>query len=146
MRHDPEAFRLVNRKLDALAEAIEKLQPVLKQIGPHMDWSGGALADLEWACEQVTAAADALVAAIERWIPSLVPTPRALDEVLATIASWQPNEQTERAANSAAELFEQLHAESYSGESELDPAEFPNLEEFIEDLRATVDVVWDALP
>jgi hypothetical protein len=141
VKHDPEAFQLVERELEELVAALLELDENLDQAAPYSE----ADTDLEWACEHVTAAADALVAAIEAWIPSLVPTPRALDEVLATIASWQPNDHTRRAASSARALFEQLQAESY-GESMTNPDEIPDLDEFTEDLRATVETAWEALP
>jgi hypothetical protein len=140
MKYDPEAYADVDLRLQDLSYELDSLQQEIDEI-----LSGDPEApDLTWACEQVSAAADALVAAIEAWIPSLVPTPRSLAEVLQTIAGWQPNEHTQRTAATAQKLLEQLSSTSY-GVHTANAEEFPDVGEFFEDLRATLEDVKRAL-
>lgn len=134
----------VERQLDALVEELYTLQGELTEIQRVAERMVlGSERDPTWICEQVSAAADAFVSAVQLWVPSLVPTPRSLDELLQTIASWRPEESPRRAASSARKLFEQLKANTYA--SRTNPDEIPDLDDFIADLRATVASVHDAL-
>ena len=144
MKYDPQGYRLVHRELETLAHELLELQDVVHELRAVRGVGWGLDRDPSWVFEQVTAAADALVEAIRLWVPSLVPTPRALDEVLRAIASWLPDPHTLKAAKNAQLLFEQLQAESY-GVSTLNPDEVPDLDEFIADLRDTVGTVEHAL-
>jgi hypothetical protein len=139
MKDHTKNYGLVNRELERLDHELLELRDTVNELRAAQKND----ADLSRAVEQVTAAADAVAAAIQAWVPRLVPTPRALDEVLHAIASWQPDPRCIQAAKNAQLLFEQLQAQSYR--SELNPDDVPDLDEFIADLRATVTAIERAL-
>jgi hypothetical protein len=145
VKHNPRAYDEVSIQLYKLTGELIELRAAVGQVlflREHTEL-GDVFAHPAAVCEQVTAAADALVEAIKKWVPRLVPTPRRLDELLQTVADWQPSEQTRRAADSAQQLFEQLHARAYDNSVNLDG--IPNLDQFIDDLSATVQTVGRAL-
>lgn len=143
MNYNRHAYVHVERQLGALIDELHTLQHELAELQSGENIGLNSDPDLTGVCERVSAAADAVVSVVEAWIPSLVPTRRELDELLQTIASWQPNASTQRAAVGARKLFEQLKANTYA--SQTDPKAVPDLEQFIDDLRATFETVHLAL-
>jgi len=146
VKYELKAFEEVESRVSRLEDELHSLQEDLSEIRFHREETGmeHLAPDPSTACELVSSAADTLVEAIAGWIPSLVPAPRGLHEVLDTLARWQPHEQSLRAAQSAQKLLQQVQATSY-GQSLVDPSEVPNLDEFIEDLRATLHAANEAL-
>ncbi|NJK32925.1 MAG: hypothetical protein HC927_11250 [Deltaproteobacteria bacterium] len=144
MMRNTDAFTQVESTIGQLEHELLALGEELDEIrhdeglGSHVDG-----VDLLRACEVVAVVADKLVEALRAWIPALAPTPRELDEVLHTVSYRWPALQSERLAVSAKQLFEQLRAPSYSREP--DPKHFPDLRQFVVDLRATIEQL-EALP
>lgn len=140
MKYTSEAYEdEVEPALDAFKNALESLADL--DWGPYGD---GECSQHE--IEQVIAAGEGLVTALANWIPDLVPEARTLVEVLETIASWHEDEQTARMAANAASFMEELQAEDYGGDPLTDPEAFPDFEKFVDDLRATLELVKEALP
>jgi len=130
---------------DEVEPALDSFQSALDSLDGFED---GCVSNSEFTVlsEEVLVAAEVLVSAIANWVPDLVPEPRTLVEVLETIASWHEGEQTARTAANAANFMEELQAEDYGGAPCTDFEAFPDLGKFVEDLRATLELVKEALP
>ncbi len=144
MKHNREAYiDEVEPALNDLADELANLADAMMQFIQVEQWGGMGESDYSYEIAQALAAAEVLVNAIGQWIPNLVPSPRSLHEVLATIAAWRSTPLAARTSETAAKLMEQLLVNSYG--SPAHPTAFPPFEDFMDDLRATLEEVHETL-
>ncbi|NJK31774.1 MAG: hypothetical protein HC927_04755 [Deltaproteobacteria bacterium] len=141
MISNPEAFQHVLTALARLERELETLQDDL-EVARQQEDEGLSYSrvdvDLGYACASVETASERLVERIRNWMPLLVPSPRRLDEILATIFEWYPTAaQSDSLLEDARKLFAQLRAHSYARTPK--PAQFPELDGFAAELRATLE-------